>query len=202
MTICLWGHAECFKTLAGRASRQTPDPLTTYDFSGTRKSQTTVVEKYAHSWILPHELSAARSADMSTAMSHSDFLDFWSHASSTEWYASHPYKDMIASSPSTVMPLRLHRDDCKGFTILSWCPIGRQFSNRMIFTLWDHDSVVADIVEAEIASILCWSLHALGSGRWPDCDHRADHGPRPFGRIPRVPLEQASRCARAIYALY
>ena len=129
------------------------------------------MEKYEHFCILPHELVSACSADMRTAMSHSDLLEFWSRASRSEWYANHPYKGMIASSPSTVMPLRLHGDDCKGFTILSWCPVGREFSNRTLFTLWDHDSVVADIVEAEVASILCWSLHALGTGRWPDCDH-------------------------------
>ena len=127
---------------------------------------------------------------MSTAMSHSDLLEFWSQASCTAWYASHPYKDMIDSSPSTVMPLRLHGHDCKGFTILSWCPIGRQFSNRILFTLWDHDSVVADILEAEIASILCWSLQSLGSGRWLDCDHRG----RPWSK---TIWKNSARAARA-----
>ena len=123
-------------------------------------------------------------------MSHSDLLEFWSHASSTEWYASHPYKDMIASSPATVMPLRLHGDDCKLFIILSWCPVGRQFSNRIIFTLWDRDNVVADILEAGAASNLCWSLHALGSGRWPDCDHRG----RPWSK---TIWKNSTRAARA-----
>ena len=151
-----------------------PISLDVYTFKAVRVSSSLGVEKYEHGCILPHELFAALHPHGELHClddNEQSLVDFWEMQRGEDWFESHPHRDIVRRDASHCLPLRLHGDGCKGFEILSWMPLSREFLGRQLFGLFHEDSCTDESMLRTLWKVLAWSSEALAQGRFPACDH-------------------------------
>ena len=159
-----------------------PIDLDVYTFKAVRVSSGLGVEKYQHACILPHELFAllSRHGDLHFLDGVPQSLaDFWDMQRGEDWFESHPHLEIVKRDPTRCLPLRLHGDGCKGFEIISWMVLSRQFLGRHLFGLFHEDSYIDESMYRTLWDILAWSFEALAQGIYPQCDHEGKPWHRP-----------------------
>ena len=158
-----------------------PIDLHVYTFTAVRVSSKLGVEQYQHACILPHELFALqyRHGEIHTLDDDPQSLArFWDMQHGEDWFESHPHRELVRRDPTSCLPLRLHGDGCKGFEIISWTTLSRQFVGRQLFGLFHEDSYTDESMYRTLWEILAWSFECLAQGRYPERDHEgmAWHG--------------------------